>query len=58
MDTGEAWAVKLRDQRDIGGFRHWKDHDGYTGSFQRVCAISSVSPRMRLRRNHDACLWF
>jgi hypothetical protein len=36
MDTGEAWAVKLRDQRNIGDFRRWKDHDGYAPSFQRV----------------------
>jgi TIR domain len=36
VDTSEAWAVKLRDQRNIGGFRRWKDHDGYTRSFERV----------------------
>jgi uncharacterized protein YjbI with pentapeptide repeats len=36
MDTREAWAVKLRDQRNIGDFRRWKDHDGYTRSFERV----------------------
>jgi len=36
MDTSEAWAVKLRDQRNIGDFRRWKDHDGYQRSFERV----------------------
>jgi len=36
MDTNEAWAAKLRAQRHIGDFRHWKEHDGYTKSFQRV----------------------
>ena len=36
MHTSEAWAVKLRDQRNIGDFRHWKDHDGYKSSFERV----------------------
>jgi len=36
MDTSEAWAGKLSDQRHIGDFRHWKDHDGYRQSFERV----------------------
>jgi uncharacterized protein YjbI with pentapeptide repeats len=36
MDTNEAWAAKLRAQRHIGDFRHWKDHDGYKKSFERV----------------------
>ena len=27
MKTGEPWAVKLRDQRNIGEVRKWKDHD-------------------------------
>jgi hypothetical protein len=36
MDASEAWAVKLRDQRNIGDFRRWKDHDGYKRSFERV----------------------
>ena len=35
-DTSEVWPVKQRDQRNIGDFRRWKDHDGYTKSFQRV----------------------
>ena len=28
MDTDEAWAAKLR-ARNIGDFRHWKDHEKY-----------------------------
>jgi hypothetical protein len=36
MDTDEAWAAKLRAQRHIGDFRHWKDHDGYKKSFEGV----------------------
>jgi uncharacterized protein YjbI with pentapeptide repeats len=36
MDTGEAWAAKLRAQRHIGDFQRWKDHDGYKTSFERV----------------------
>jgi hypothetical protein len=36
MDTGEAWARKLRDQRNIGDFRRWKDHDAYKKNFDRL----------------------
>jgi hypothetical protein len=36
LKTGEAWAVKLRDQRNIGDFRKWKDHDAYQQVFERV----------------------
>jgi uncharacterized protein YjbI with pentapeptide repeats len=36
LDTGEAWAAKLRDQRHIGDFRGWKNHDTYRKSFERV----------------------
>jgi uncharacterized protein YjbI with pentapeptide repeats len=35
-ETTESWAVQLRDQRHIGDFRRWKDHDGYKRSFERV----------------------
>jgi uncharacterized protein YjbI with pentapeptide repeats len=35
METGEAWAAKLR-ARLIGDFRQWKDHDAYQQSFQRI----------------------
>jgi uncharacterized BrkB/YihY/UPF0761 family membrane protein len=36
IDTSEAWAGKLSDQRHIGDFRHSIDHDGYRQSFERV----------------------
>jgi uncharacterized protein YjbI with pentapeptide repeats len=36
MTTTEPWAVKLRDQRNIGDFRRWKDHDAYGKSFERL----------------------
>jgi hypothetical protein len=36
METAEPWARKLRDQRNIGDFQNWKDHDAYKRSFERV----------------------
>jgi len=36
MKTDEPWASKLRDQRNIGDFTHWKDHDAYSKSFERL----------------------
>jgi uncharacterized protein YjbI with pentapeptide repeats len=36
LTTTEAWAAKLRRQRNIGDFRQWKDHDAYQQSFQRM----------------------
>jgi hypothetical protein len=36
METAEPWARKLRDQRNIGDFRQWKDHDASKQSFERV----------------------
>jgi hypothetical protein len=36
IETPEPWARKLRDQRNIGDFRRWKDHDAYKQSFERV----------------------
>jgi hypothetical protein len=32
----EPWARKLRDQRHIGDFRRWQDHNAYQQSFQRM----------------------
>ena len=29
LETREPWARKLLDQRNIGDFRRWKDHDEY-----------------------------
>ena len=36
MKTKEAWATKLRADRNIGDFRQWKDHDRYREVFERV----------------------
>lgn len=36
FETKEAWASKLRMDRNIGDFRTWKDHDRYQESLQRV----------------------
>jgi hypothetical protein len=36
MKTDELWASKLRDQRNIGDFTCWKDHDVYRKSFERL----------------------
>lgn len=36
MTTAEPWAVKLRDQRNIGDFRHWQDHGAYETTFDKV----------------------
>ena len=36
MATSEPWARKLRDQRNIGDFRKWRDHDAYQASLNRL----------------------
>ena len=36
MDTDEPWAGKLRDNRNIGDFSQWKDHDAYRVTLDRV----------------------
>lgn len=36
MATSEPWAGKLRDQRNIGDFRKWKDHDAYQKALERL----------------------
>jgi hypothetical protein len=41
--TDKAWAAKLRRQRHIGDFRHWKDRDKYQKSLERVLRDLSVS---------------
>ena len=46
MATDEAWAAKLR-ARNIGDFRHWKDHEKYTKSLERVLRDLSVRTRAR-----------
>jgi hypothetical protein len=45
METGEAWAAKLRADRNIGDFRQWKDHDRYQESFQRVLRDLAAGPK-------------
>ena len=44
MTTLEPWAVKLRDQRHIGDFRQWKDHDAYQQAFDRVLRDLKATP--------------
>ncbi|MEM9670661.1 MAG: toll/interleukin-1 receptor domain-containing protein [Pseudomonadota bacterium] len=36
LETNEPWAVKLRDNRHIGDFTRWKEHDAYKATFERV----------------------
>jgi hypothetical protein len=36
FETKEAWAAKLRANRNIGDFRAWKDHDAYPTALERV----------------------
>ena len=36
MEAQEPWARKPRDQRNIGDFCRWKDHDAYKAGFERV----------------------
>ena len=36
METAEAWAAKLRADRNIGDFQRWKDHGAYKKTFERV----------------------
>ena len=42
LQTSEPWARKLRDQRNIGDFTRWKDHDAYRKSFDRLMRDLSV----------------
>jgi hypothetical protein len=43
METPEPWARKLHDQRNIGDFRRWKDHDTYKQSLGRVMRDLTIS---------------
>jgi hypothetical protein len=36
MTTSEPWAVKLRDQRNNGDFRRWRNADMYRSSVERL----------------------
>jgi TIR domain len=44
MNTDEPWARMLRDQRNIGDFRRWKDHDAYQQAFDRVLRDLKTTP--------------
>ena len=43
--TNEAWALKLRDNRNIGDFRNWKDHDAYQKTLARLLRDLRIEPR-------------
>jgi hypothetical protein len=34
--TDEEWAMLIKDDRNIGDFRQWKDHDAYKTAFDRL----------------------
>jgi len=36
LDTEKAWAVKLRNNRHIGDFSHWKKHNSFKDSCDRL----------------------
>jgi hypothetical protein len=44
ISAAEPWAVKLRDQRQIGDFRKWKDQDAYQQAFDRVLRDLKATP--------------
>jgi hypothetical protein len=41
--SSEARAAKLRDNRHIGDFRKWKDHDAYQRTLERLLRATSAS---------------
>ena len=43
MASSEPWARKLRDQRNIGDFRKWKDHDAYQKNLEMLLRDLTVS---------------
>ena len=48
----EPWAGKLRDNRNIGDFRRWKDHDAYAKALERVLRdlkVAQAAPKDRWR---------
>jgi hypothetical protein len=44
--TDEPWAVKLRDQRNMGDFRHWKKPAEYQQSLDRL--LRDLSERRQI----------
>jgi hypothetical protein len=45
LETNEAWAAKLRADRNIGDFRRWKDHDAYKQTFERIVRDLTIPPK-------------
>jgi hypothetical protein len=45
METEEAWAAKLRADRNIGDFWQWKDHDRYREVFERALRDLAAGPK-------------
>jgi uncharacterized protein YjbI with pentapeptide repeats len=45
LETSEAWAAKLRADRNIGDFREWKNHDRYSKVFERVLRDLAAAPK-------------
>jgi uncharacterized protein YjbI with pentapeptide repeats len=46
FETNSAWAGKLRDNRNIGDFRLWKDHNAYGKALQRVLRDLRVETKL------------
>jgi hypothetical protein len=46
MTTREAWAAKLRIDRNIGDFRQWKDHDAYKQGLERALRDLRSPPKV------------
>lgn len=44
FNTNEAWALKLRDNRNIGNFTEWKDHDAYQKALGRLLRDLQIEP--------------
>ena len=40
----EAWATKLRNNRNIGDFRNWEDHDPYQKALARLLRDMRIEP--------------
>jgi uncharacterized protein YjbI with pentapeptide repeats len=47
LKTDEPWASRLRDQRNIGDFSRWKEHDHYQKSFKRLMRDLRVKVNVR-----------
>ena len=44
MKTDKPWARKLRDQRNIGDFTKWKEHDAYQVALERLLGDLKPEP--------------